>query len=295
MAEQALPAAGDMARLAAAVGRVGSRLLRWQRELQPTGRQLASRRDYAPGDDYRLIDWPLCARRDELLTRCYSGTSDRRYVLWIDCSASMTLGQPSKAIVARRLAWTIGSLLLERGDAVSVAAFADRAVAQLPPLRGKSQQARLRRWLKELPPTAATTDFHAAFATLARCHPAPGPTIILSDFFDAGDVTAALARLWRQHRDPRLVQILSRADVEGELPGDATLADVESGAAQEVVLTEHSLREYRRLVGEHCAALRAFARQRGLEWTQIRTDWPWPQTVRAALLLPHSADQRGAS
>ena len=33
------------------------------------GRWSGDRRDYAAGDDYRAIDWAVCARRDELLTR----------------------------------------------------------------------------------------------------------------------------------------------------------------------------------------------------------------------------------
>ena len=112
--------------------------------------EVARRRDYVPGDDYRHIDWAWCARRDELLTRVFERYEDAHFYILLDCSASMGAGRPSKFHLARQAAAALGYLALSRLDRLGVAAFADGLAAELPPLRHKSRFARLLRFLDEL-------------------------------------------------------------------------------------------------------------------------------------------------
>ena len=63
---------------------------------QAVGTELAGHRGYSPGDDYRAVDWNICARHDELVTRRFVGEADRHVYLLLDRSASMGLGEPVK-------------------------------------------------------------------------------------------------------------------------------------------------------------------------------------------------------
>ena len=54
------------------------------------GTEITGHRDYSPGDDYRQVDWSLCARHDELRVKQYEGEADRPVYLLLDCSARFT-------------------------------------------------------------------------------------------------------------------------------------------------------------------------------------------------------------
>ena len=77
--------------LSLASRRAGGGILAGPRAKRPTfgrcpagGTELGGHRDYAPGDDYRQIDWNLCARHDELLTKQFPGEADRPVYLLLD-------------------------------------------------------------------------------------------------------------------------------------------------------------------------------------------------------------------
>ena len=129
------------------------------------------------------------------------------------------------------------------------------------------------------------TDLAASAAALARLHQRPGPTLVLSDFFDAAGCQRGLDALRRSGCEPRIVQILAADDVEPAARGDADLVDAESGTVSRVTLTERSLAEYRRLVGQQQESLRSYARRHRLEHVVLRTDWPAERLLSQGLLL----------
>ena len=71
-----------------------------RRKLPAGGTEVTALRDYAPGDDYRLIDWVWCARRDELLTKVFEGHTDLHSYVLLDCSASMGRAGPQNSTSA---------------------------------------------------------------------------------------------------------------------------------------------------------------------------------------------------
>ena len=71
-------------------------------------------RDYSPGDDFRWIDWSVCARHDELISRYRPAGEDRGVTILVDCSRSMSVGEPKKFDAARRGAAALGAMALGR-------------------------------------------------------------------------------------------------------------------------------------------------------------------------------------
>ncbi len=121
------------------------------------GTELTGHRDYSPGDDYRQIDWGVCARHDELHTRQFQGEQDLHVYLLLDCSRSMGLGRRPKFDVARRIAAALAYVSLAEERRVAVAAFSDRITADLAPIRGKSRILKLTRFLDGLSLDAGPT------------------------------------------------------------------------------------------------------------------------------------------
>ena len=206
----------------------------------PAAARKYSLRDYAPGDDYRHIDWAWCARRDELLTRVFEGYDDAHLYILLDCSASMGAGRPSKFHLARQIAAALGYLALSRLDRLGVAAFADAWW----PIAAAAAQVAVR-------PAAAIPGRSSARKRADRfcplgCGLSParrrGPVVVLSDLYDRHGFQPGLEILRYHGYEPRLVQIQDLHEAEPRLVGDVELLDVETQATRRVTITERMVR-----------------------------------------------------
>ncbi|HYO51156.1 MAG TPA: DUF58 domain-containing protein, partial [Chloroflexia bacterium] len=87
-----------------------------------SGIEFADHRQYSPGDDLRRVDWNAYARLGTLHIRQSQAEHDTVLYLLVDASPSMEYGEPSKFLVARRLAAAFGYIALSHLDAVIVSA-----------------------------------------------------------------------------------------------------------------------------------------------------------------------------
>src|SRR5438128_10511876 len=88
--------------------------------------EFADYRRYAPGDDFRRIDWRAYARLERLFLRIFEAEENLTVTLLVDCSDSMYHGTPSKATLAMRLAAALAYVALKCEDRVIVGALTDR-------------------------------------------------------------------------------------------------------------------------------------------------------------------------
>src|SRR5205814_89806 len=58
--------------------------------------EFADYRDYAYGDDLRHLDWNVLARLEAPVIKTYQDELDLAVYLLLDCSRSMSFGDPSK-------------------------------------------------------------------------------------------------------------------------------------------------------------------------------------------------------
>ena len=264
--------------------RVGGGLLATPSTRLPAGgTELTGHRDYTPGDDYRLIDWNICARHDELVVRRFQGEADRHVYLLLDCSWSMSLGSPPKFDVARQAAVALAYLGLADLARVSLLVFSDRIVAELPPLRDKGRILKAVRFLDALRPRRDRTDLASVAASfVGRCQ-RHGLAVILSDLYDPAGFRAALEILRRRGYSPRVVQIYESRDMEPDVLGDVELFDVESEDFWQVTVTEGSLARYRRLFRDFRRAVRSYCDSHALTCAQIPNDLPQEEFLLRAI------------
>lgn len=247
------------------------------------GIQCVGLRDYSPGDDYRHVDWTLCARRDELLTRRFQGDEDRRLSILLDCSPSMGLGRPSKFDVARQLAAGLGYVALNDQYRVAITAFSGRIVADLAPLWGKQQAPKLLRFLDRLQLDDRPTDLPGALGRFARRYQRPGPAVVISDLYDPAGFDAGLAALLGRGYQLRVIQLHEASEAEPRLLGDVELADVETGQVSEVTITSQALEEYRRLFVEFQQSVRRYCARWQVHCTQLSSETPIEGLLRTTL------------
>jgi uncharacterized protein (DUF58 family) len=247
------------------------------------GTEAVGLRPYVPGDDYRQVDWRLCARRDELFTRTYDGGGDVPCYFLLDCSASMGLGSPSKFDAARRLAAALGAAALAAGNAIDISPFSGRMLPGGLRLRGKNQVLRLLRFLDTLALDASPTDLGRAAAALAGRYQQPGPVLILSDLLDRGGFRSPLERLRRRGYSPRIVQVYAAEEADPRALGDVELRDMESPHAVRVTLSPRIVARYRELFAQFMTSVRQYAVRRGLQCVQLASDESLPATFAQTL------------
>jgi len=238
------------------------------------GREAFGLRDYAPGDDYRQIDWRLCARRDELLTKVFPPYEDRHTYVLLDCSPSMGLGSPAKFHLACRIAGMLGYTALTNQECLHATGFADGPLSDTGPLRGTARIGRLMRFLHALPLNGSQTNLaRTAAALVRRCQP-HGPVAVISDLYDPRGFREAFDVLLHRGYRPRLFHVYAPCEAEPELWGDVELADVEGGTSREVTITERAAQRYGQLFAEFCQSVRDYCRRRVIPLVQVASDVP---------------------
>src|SRR5215813_3496805 len=103
-------------RKAMATGRPGRR----RSPLAGSSMEFADYRRYAPGDDFRRIDWRAYARLERLFLRVFEAEENLTITLLIDCSDSMQHGTPPKSSLAITLVAALSYVSLRCEDNVIV-------------------------------------------------------------------------------------------------------------------------------------------------------------------------------
>ena len=180
-----------------------------------------------------------------------------------------TSGEPSKILVAKRLAAAIGYMALASSERAQVLAAGEGRVRMREPVRGRGcareAPARARRRLRR----RSGTDLASAIDGVVLRSPRPGMLVVVSDFLDAGPFDAALGRAAAAGHDLALVQVLAPEELEPPWDGDLALEDAETGDGTR----RHARRACRRGVSRDASEAwsRSCApRRRGTRATYVR-------------------------
>lgn len=230
----------------------------------------ADYRSYTAGDDLRFIDWNLYARLDRLFLRLFMEEEDLSVSLLLDTTASMDWGEPGKLMYAKRLAAALGYVGLVNYNRVHLYSFGQTLVDQLTNLRGRRRVAQMLRFLDAQRPSQGG-DLVGACRRFALSQPNKGVVLIISDFLDKADITAALCYLAGRLHDVYAIQILAPQEInpeQGPVIGDLRLLDSEDGAMTEVSVGPALIRRYRAHLEAYCGHVRDQCLKRGI-WHMI--------------------------
>ncbi|MCC6406692.1 MAG: DUF58 domain-containing protein [Planctomycetes bacterium] len=189
------------------------------------GAEFVGYRPYRAGEDLRRLDWSLFARLDRPFVRVTRPEVGGRWVVWLDASASMSLGTPSKWQRACELAAALACVGVRAGARVRLEASSRREApfefARLADLPG------LILWLETL--EARGRD---GLATLVR--PVPGVSALwaLGDGLDLEP--ASFARLGGPARTLGAVCILAPDELAPDPRGAVRWLEPESGESVEL-------------------------------------------------------------
>jgi uncharacterized protein (DUF58 family) len=239
-------------------------------------------RSYETGDDLRRVDWLAYARTGQPVVKLFRSEEDVALRMLIDASASLDYGEPRKLVVAQRLAAAVGYLSLSNSQRaqVFVASAPDATdsraralgVSRVHPMRrGRAGLAPLLGDLSSVLP-GGQVNLSRAIGQLLRVAKRPGLLTVLSDFFDAGELTEALSRARASGHDVALIQVLDRTELEPHFEGDLTLLDAESGDTIDVTMDRAALAAYSRRLWSLIGELRDWARRHDATYIRVIGD-----------------------
>ena len=225
------------------------------------GIEFADHRQYTPGDDFRYLDWNLYARHDELLLKRFQEEEDLHVYLLLDCSRSMSTGDPPKFDLARQVTAALAYIALADLDRISVYAFANGVLNHFPLTRGKARILSLMQFLESLTADGAATNITQLADEFVIRAPRRGLALVLSDLYDPGGYRNGLDVLRHHNYEPHVVQFHHAGEADPKMLGDVELQDVETGDFRKITVTESHLQNYRSVfqtfltsVTEYCSA-----------------------------------------
>jgi uncharacterized protein (DUF58 family) len=196
------------------------------------GVEFSEYRAYAPGDEWRRVDWKLLARADRYFVREAERDSHVATWLWLDATASMA--EPSRALAgvdklwfARTVLACVAAIAQRQGDTFGLVVCSGGKVAFTPAARGPRQLQRVLAQLEQARPDGTLPD---AGVLKANLHFARAPSLIFSasDFLDwPSPLSAALLRLRNLRHDVRLLALRTQAEVDASFAFGAGYRDPE--------------------------------------------------------------------
>lgn len=235
----------------------------------PDGSEIDRHVPYLPGDDLRRVDWNVHARLGELLTRRFVAEREVPVRILIDASASMgPAAEGSKLDMACAIAALLAHMALGGGDRLHVRAIPGPGRPgqdRIGPFHGRHRSGEVRAFLASLAPRPGAMDLAAEVERALR-DAREGLVVLISDFLHPPEAIAgALAAITSRRTEGRLVQVLSREDLEPEwIAGRDTLVDSETGESLHLVPGPETFRQYRQALAAHQHRLRDLASSHGI-------------------------------
>jgi uncharacterized protein (DUF58 family) len=199
------------------------------------GVEFSEYRAYAPGDEWRRVDWKLLARADRYFVR--EAERDSHVATWLLLDASASMAEPSRSIpgldklqYARTVLACVAAIAQRQGDAFGLVTLGGGRVQFMPAARGPRQLQRVLAQLARVEPDGVLPDAEALRAGL---HFARSPSLVFvaSDFLDwPSPLSAALLRLRAMRHDVRALCLETDAERNASFDAEQAYRDPEQGS-----------------------------------------------------------------
>ena len=180
--------------------------------------EFAEHKEYAPGDEVRLIDWKAYGKFDKYYVKKFEQETNLRAYLIVDASGSMGYrGAPermSKLEYASALAASLAYLLVRQQDAAGLVVVSGQIRSALPPRATAGHLAPLVDALEKCQAQGPTA-LGAAVDWVIEHAPRRSSVVVFSDLMDRDEkVLKRLAQLGRRKHEVTLFHVLDPAEIE---------------------------------------------------------------------------------
>jgi uncharacterized protein (DUF58 family) len=260
--------------------RVFSGAMRAERRTKKTGSgvEFADHRDYAPGDDFRYLDWHAYQRFDRLLIRLYEEEEDLSIYFVLDTSSSMAFGGGEKLRYAKKLCAALAYVGLANLDRIAIVTATDEISGRMPSTRGKARIFRIFRFLREAK-AGGHTDLGEAMKTFVAQHKRRGLAVLLTDLFDPAGLERGINVLRYAKFEPFVLHVVDPSEAKPDLRGDVRVYDCETGQEREVTVTAKVLERYGEAFEEYLDEARRFCTSRQVSYFRADVNIPFDELI----------------
>ncbi len=228
-------------------------------------------RIYAPGDDFRLIDWKIYARTDELHIKQFDEERNLTIHVILDSSASMNYGKPSKFDYGAMLGVGFAYLALKDNERFQFATYAEN-LEVFQPKRGMKHLATMVDYLNQRK-INGDTKFNLSMKKYKKYLGTRAMIVVISDFlYDLEEIREGLLMLG--HNDIKLVQVLDSTERHLDIRGDVKLRDMESDRVLKTYVSRRMKMNYEDRLDHHAAHIDRLCQSLGAEFYQVDSSMP---------------------
>ena len=253
------------------------------------GVEFSEYRAYAPGDEWRRVDWKLLARHDRYYVREAERDSHVAIWLWLDASASMgetshVYPDVSKLVFARAVLACLAAVAQRQGDAFGLIVANQGRLQVTPVSRGPRQLHRVMAHLNRTRPEAQLLDTLSMKAQLQFVR-APSLLFAVSDFLDWPSASAeSLLRLRKMRHDVRALSLHTQAERAVDFPLSTTYCDPEQPAHTAAFTAENKV-QYQSAYDAHYERVRSELKRADIPYLAANIEQDIAKVVRSWLRL----------
>lgn len=174
------------------------------RKMKSGAGEFSKIRNYAVGDDPRMINWRQTAKLREVMTNEYEPEHGKYITVLIDCGRMMgaELTKGNRLERALEAAMTVSAAALQKGDYVSVLAFSRDVKVFVPPAKGMAHLQTILQSIYNLEVDSAESNYAAVLSYLQTVQKKRSLLLLFSDvgsFLHEGGALNYLHRLRQRH------------------------------------------------------------------------------------------------
>jgi uncharacterized protein (DUF58 family) len=244
------------------------------------GMEFSEVREYAPGDDIRIIDWNVTARYNHPYVKIYREERELTVIIAVDLSSSGLFGSKDqwRREISAELAAILAFAAIKNNDKVGLLLFTDNIEKYIPPKKGRFHVLRLIREVLYFNPSGTRTHIAGALEYLLKVIKKKSVVFLISDFLDEG-FEKPLSLTARKH-DVITADIYDPLERRIPKTGLVNLVDLETGREILVDLSNReNVRKIAVLAETRRANLHRFFKKQKIDLVEINTHEDYAQPL----------------
>ncbi len=224
---------------------------------------------YAPGEDFRSIDWRVYGRTDKLYVKRYEEERNLVVHVILDFSASMGFGTlMTKSEYACMLGVGFAYLAMKNNERFVLSTFSD-SLEFYKPKKGRAQLASMVDFLNNKKPKGLSK-LEQSLGGYKKLINSKSYVVIISDFlYPIEDIKRTLF-LFKNHKVV-LIQVLDKIEKSLDLEGDFKLKDLETNEVLRTFINPFARKQYAGMLEEHNAKIKDACSQAGAQFYSSNT------------------------
>lgn len=229
-------------------------------------------REYAPGDDFRRIDWNAYGRFDKFFVKVFMEEREGVFNFFIDNSKSMDFGERNKKNTALQIVASLSYIVLNNLDRVNINVMNNGALENLKTGTGNRGFQKI---LKDL----EAIEFNGATDLSASIKRRPingrGISVVVSDFMNNNgleDLEEGLKYLAYKKQEIVLVQVLCDEEVNPKLNNEITIIDSETEENIKLSVTPALIKEYKETLKKYNDSIETLVKKYGGKLISVSTN-----------------------